>query len=448
MFGSRTGPLAVSVLLILLTTLPADSRLAFAQESDDEGPEERDLTFIGQVRVRPEFRDNADFDGDRPDRQRFIGQRTRLGLEARVNPRVEGRVVAQDTRIWGVDGTTLDTGDEIQSLDLLEGYADLRWIWDLPLDIRLGRQQLSYGRERLVGDADFHPAARTFDAYRFHFVMGALLLDIFSAKLVDTNPPGSPGLPVESDQDRNFSGAYFSREGGRLEALDLYWLRDIDKTSPSTGEIKRHTFGVLGRTHLPADLTLEIEYAHQRGEAGPALDIDADMLVTELSYTRKEARELRAALAFEWASGDRDPTDGELATFDQLFPTAHRHLGAMDYVGRRNIQDIRGQFGAKLTGRISGLVDFHIFRLARPEDAWFDAAGGVTQAGVRVFGSDPSRREYDLGQELDLLFRFHGFTGAAIEGGYSRFFAGNLIRLGGAPADDSDWAYFQVKIDL
>jgi hypothetical protein len=448
MFASRQVLLPVLVLAVHLSSLP----FAFAQDEDGDGEEkqdERDLSVFGQVRVRGEFRDNSDFDADRPDRQRFIGQRTRLGLDVRVNPRVEGRVLAQDARIWGADGTTVDTGLETQSLDILEGYADLRWIWDLPLQIRLGRQQLSYGSERLVGTNDFSLTARTFDAYRFRFEMGALIFDVFSAKLVDTNGPGPPGLPVMSDQDRNFSGAYFSREGERIERLDIYWLRDIDKTHPTTpGEIKRHTFGALGRTALPAALALEVEYGYQTGEAGDPLDIAAQMLVAELSIARKELRDLQAAVGFDWATGDSNPADGDLETWDQLFPTAHRHLGTMDYVGRQNIRDLRGQLGARLTSRITGLVDFHHFRLDRPEDAWYNTAGEVTQAGVRVFGPDPSRTETELGQEVDLLLRFVGFAGAAIEGGYSRFFAGDVLGEGGAPQDDSDWAYIQVKVDL
>lgn len=441
------GPVSLA-LLALFGLLLLHAR-ASAQEDEDEMRPERNVTVSGQVRVRPEFRDNADFDDDRPDRQRFFGQRTRLGLAVRVNPKVEGKVVAQDTRVWGTEGSTLATGAEGQSLDLLEGYADLRWIWDLPLDIRLGRQQLSFGRERLVGAHDFDPSSRTFDAYRIHFAFGALGIDGFSAKLVDTNPPGPAGLPVESDQDRNFSGAYFSREGGRLKQLDIYWLRDIDKTRLTTPfEIKRHTLGLLGRATLPAGFAFETEYAYQTGEAGLGGDIAAQMLVAELTYARMEARDLQAAVAVEWATGDGDPADGKLETFSQLFPSSHPHLGTMDYVGRQNIQDWRGQVGARLVSQLSATLDAHVFRLDTARDAWFDDLGGVARAGDRVFGPDPARTERDLGQEFDLLLRYTGLTGAVIEGGYCRFLTGNLIRLGGAPSHDSDWGYVQIKVDL
>ena len=441
---------AASRLAPLLLLAAALLRPGPAAADDNGGKPEREVTPIGQVRVRPEFRDNADFDQDRPDRQRFIGQRTRLGLDVRVNPELEGRVLAQDTRIWGVDeGGTGATGTEKQAFDLLEGYADLRWIWDLPLDLRLGRQQLGFGRERLVGALDFGSSARTFDAYKLHFAMGSVLLDLFSAKLVDTNAPRPDTTLLRSDRDRNFSGVYLAREGDRPERVELYWLRDIDKTrNVRPSEIKRHTLGTLVRYPLPASFTLEAEYAYQTGEASDSLDIAAQMLAAELAFSRKDVRDLKAAAGFDWATGDDDPADGKLETFNQLFPTGHAHLGFIDYVGRQNIQDFRGQVGARLVKSLSGTVFVHVFRLDQAQDAWFNAAGAVLAAGGRTFGPDPGRTARDLGNEVDVLFRFSGFEGAQVEGGYSRFFAGDVVSAGGFPADDSDWVYVQMKVDL
>jgi hypothetical protein len=404
----------------------------------------------GQVRVRPEIRDNADFDSDRSDRLRFFAQRTRLGADVKVNPKLEARVTAQDSRVWGVaEGSTVDTGNERQAFDLLEGYADLRWIWDLPLDLRLGRQQLTFGRERLVGHLDFGNQARTFDAYKIRFTMGAFVLDTFSAKLVDTNAPRADTSLAVSDRDRNFSGLVVGREGDQLERLDVYWLRDIDKTEIMVpGEVKRHTLGLLARHAFPAGLSLEAEYAYQAGDAGDSLDIAAHMLAAELAVFRPAARDLRAAIGYDWATGDDDPADGDLETFNQLFPTGHAHLGSIDYVGRQNIQDWRAHLGARIVGKLTGTVSGHVFRLDKARDAWFNAAGAPLTAGGRVFGVDPGRTERDLGQEIDLLFRYGGLEGVELEGGYSRFFAGDLIGAGGAPADDSDWAYLQVKVEL
>lgn len=434
--------IAAGLLLAMIAGTPA---------AGDEDDSEREITPIGQVRVRPEFRDNADFDADRPDRQKFFGMRTRLGLDVKINPKLEGRIQIQDTRFWGVDEpTTVSTGQEQQATDLYEGYVDLRWIWDLPLEVRLGRQAMTYGRERLVGPLDFSNFGRTFDAYRFRFTMGAFVTDVFSAKLVETNAPAADTTLRYSDQDRNFSGLYISREGERVERADVYWLRDIDKTHPvSPGEIARHTIGGLARVHLPESFAVEGEYAYQTGGAGSQFDIAAQMLTLELLYSRSDLHDLKLVGGFDWASGDGDPTDDELGTFNQLFPTGHAHLGFIDYVGRQNIQDFRGQASVKHANGSTVLVAYHWFQLDQAADAWFNAAGNVNEAGVRGFGPDPGRDARQLGSEIDIVFKLGGFIDpAGIEAGYSHFFAGEVVRADGGPDDDSDWAYLQVKLDI
>jgi hypothetical protein len=357
----------------------------------------------------------------------------------------------QDTRFWGVDEpSTVSTGTEKQATDLYEGYVDLRWIWDLPLDIRLGRQPLSYGRERLVGSLDFSNSGRTFDAFRFRFTMGAFVTDIFSAKLVETNAPAADTTLRYSDRDRNFSGLYITRESERVERADVYWLRDIDKTRlASPGEIIRHTIGGLARVRLPASLAVEGEYAYQTGDAGSQFDIAAQMLTLELLYSRKDLHDLKLTGGFDWATGDGDLNDNELGTFSQLFPTGHAHFGLIDYVGRQNIQDYRAQASVGVWRSSTLLGAYHWFQLDQAADAWYNAAGNVNQAGVRDFGPDAGRSERQLGSEVDLLFRLGGFIEqAGIELGYSHFFAGEVVRRNGGPDDDSDWVYLQVKLDI
>ncbi len=426
---------------------------AGAASADEDGTgSERELKPIGQVRVRPEFRDNANFDSDLSDRQKFFGQRTRLGLDAKLNPKLGGRILVQDTRYWGVDEgpNTASTGTERQATDLFEGYIDVRWIWDLPLDFRLGRQTLSFGRERLIGELDWSNSARTFDSYKLRFTMGAFVLDVFSAKLVDTNTPRPDTTQFYSDQDRNFSALYITREGERVERADVYWLRDIDKTRPTTpGEIKRHTIGGMARVRLPAHFAVEGEYAYQTGTAGSAFDIAAQMLTAELHYSRRDLRELKIVGGFDWATGDSDPTDDKLKTFNQLFPTGHKFLGLIDYVGRQNIRDYRAQLEGQLVGAIDGQIQYHWFQLDQPEDAWYNAAGGINQAGVRGFAPNRARTARNLGSEIDVVFRFGGIIDQlGLDAGYSHFFPGDVVGSDGGPEDGSDWAYLQFSIDI
>ena len=55
-------------------------------------------------------------------------------------------------------------------------------------------------------------------------------------------------------------------------------------------------------------------------------------------FTFKEgAWSPRLGAGFDWASGDRDPTDGVVQTFDQLFPLGHKYFGFIDLLGRKNV---------------------------------------------------------------------------------------------------------------
>ena len=408
--------------------------------------QDREAEITADVRFRSEFRDNADFDADATDRQRYIGQRSRLAVDIRATPKLAGRVTVQDTRFWGSEPSTVETSTGNQTLDIIEGYVALKFLFNLPLDLTLGRQHFDYARGRLVGHDDWSNTGRAFDAYRLRFGFfdaDAFFFDVFSAKLVDTNTPTGTG---RSDQDTNFSGVYFSKGGDRLELLNLYWLRLIDKETPATGEIKRHTFGVLGRYALTPDVTWEVEYAHQSGEVAPAVDISANMLATEVEWA-VQGGPFTAHLGYDWASGDGDGAgDRTISTFSQLFPSPHRSLGAMDFVARQNIQDLWGGVRGPLTSSIDGRLDAHWFRLDAPEDGWYSAAGDLT--GRAAFGPDAGRRERDLGIEIDAMVDYAFDEGVTLRAGYSRWIAGDLLELDDAPGDDSDFAYFSIRARL
>ena len=50
------------------------------------------------------------------------------------------------------------------------------------------------------------------------------------------------------------------------------------------------------------------------------------------------------------ASGDDDPTDGDLETFNQLFPLGHAYFGYIDVIGRQNIIDVSPTVSTKVAG--------------------------------------------------------------------------------------------------
>src|SRR5262245_15601325 len=60
-----------------------------------------EVQFSGELRLRPEFFDNADFNGKTKDTQSFVGSRLRVTGSGLAAENVAVKVTLQDTRLWG-----------------------------------------------------------------------------------------------------------------------------------------------------------------------------------------------------------------------------------------------------------------------------------------------------------------------------------------------------------
>jgi hypothetical protein len=111
----------------------------------------------------------------------------------------------------------------------------------------------------------------------------------------------------------------------------------------------------------------------------------------------------------------------------------------MDYVGWRNMQDLRLSLSAKPSATTGVSLDYHQFSLAENSDNWYQASGAV-------FRTTPANNtESDLGQEIDLVGYMIVKEKVRIEGGYGRFMPGDYVDVNfPAATDASDWFYLQV----
>ena len=80
----------------------------------------------------------------------------------------------------------------------------------------------------------------------------------------------------------------------------------------------------------------EAEGAWQVGQSAGD-DVSAWMAGVEGGYTFEDcAVKPRVWVGYEFASGDSDPTDSKVGTFNQMFPLGHAWFGYVDVVGRQN----------------------------------------------------------------------------------------------------------------
>jgi hypothetical protein len=324
-------------------------------------------------------------------------------------------------------GRELPGGDrpiDEDRFDVQQAYAQVRLPaggWRLALSG--GREDLTFGRERLVGPLDWVNSRRTFQG----------------ASLVVSGAAGSARLfwvrPVQvrpetwniADSTRTLFGLHVTRERARY-GVDAYWLgahTDVARFNATTAADRRSTVGARVYSRGPAQrgaLDADVEVAYQFGEFGTA-DVSAVMVGSQAGWRPTAATRVYAG--FDFGSGD-DSTAGRLGTFHQLYPTGHAFLGFADVHGRQNVAGLSAG-GSALVHRATVLVDVHAFWRANARDGLY----GVDGSQARAAGNGLSRR---VGTELDLTLRYPLRPNAPLAAGYSVYLPGRYLEQSGTSA--------------
>jgi hypothetical protein len=392
-------------------------------------------SFGGQVRERVEVWD--DFSSGGPGRRddSFLLSRFRLHGDFHFSPYfrifIEGKSAHSTDRDLPGGRRTLDT----DVLDLQNGFAEFSAFPSekTKVSLRLGRQELALGKERLVSTLDWANTRRTFDAVSAILKHEEWTVTTFWGRLVVVDR-----YHFNHDADNmDLYGVYASRAigGGRL-TFDLYWLglkQDPATFNGTTGVERRHTAGArLGGKLGTTGFDFDVEAAGQFGRLG-GQDIRAFMLASQLGYTLAKAPATpRVFVGLDYASGDHH-RGGDIQTFNQLFPLGHAYCGYIDMVGRQNIVDLSTGIELKPTKKLLVKLDGHYFWRADNDDALYNAGGAVARAGN-------TGRSNDVGAELDLLLRYQVDRHQAVIGGCSHMFPGRFIEQSG-PHEGIDLAY-------
>lgn len=390
------------------------------------------LTLGGSGRVRLEDWRNFGFARDNDDAfvlyRGFVHSDWRYGDHLRVFLEAK-HAASTDRDLPGGKRTALDVDD----VDLWNGFLEVRApVGAVEIMGRAGRQELKFGKQRLVSPLDWANNRRIFDGVRAgaYASDGTWKLDAFWTRPVAIDRDDLN----EADDERVFAGLYFSKKSLGPIGLDAYFLYlENDRISQ---ELYTTGVRVFGTTSY--GLSFDIEAAYQFGETGNR-DNSAWMAGIDLSYPLAEGGwKPWIGAGADYASGDNHPNDSDLETFNQLFPLGHAYLGYIDAVGRQNIIGIHGSFGATapLSKPIKFKADLHHFWLADDDDALYNAGSGVVRNG--------GINERDVGFELDLTAAMQLTRHTNWSAGYSAFFPGDFIDKTGTDAT-IHFVYTQFK---
>lgn len=78
----------------------------------------------------------------------------------------------------------------------------------------------------------------------------------------------------------------------------------------------------------------------------------------------------RLGLQYNYGSGDQNPADGKIETFQNLYPTNHLFYGFMDTTGWLNMHNPQINLTVTPTKKLKVMLDYHLYWNATNDDAW------------------------------------------------------------------------------
>jgi len=372
----------------------------------------------GEFRERVEGFDSLGFVPDRDDNYSLA--RFRINASVTPSSSLAFQVQVQDARVAEKEvGPT--TAPYRGPFDLRLGFADIGSA-TAHVAARVGRQELAFGEQRLLGHLSWTNTARSWDAARLIFRSSVFQADAFAASLVRS-------LPDDFDKSGN-GNRLFGAYGSAPKLVPLatvepfvFFRRDVNLRSElgPTGELHQATVGVRIAGKLPARLDYNSDLALQRGSlADDAVSAWAGHWMIRESLPGKA--NVKLVSEYNHATGDSNPTDGARQTFDQLYPTGHDKLGLADQVGWRNIHHVRAGFELTPFKATPLALNYHSWWLADKADSLY-AANGTPIARVAGGAADSH-----VGQELDLQINRNLTPQIAVAAGYAHIFTGAFLK--------------------
>jgi len=227
------------------------------------GPLPAWLKLGAELRGRAEGNRDVNFERGFHDR----GYLNRVRLDVGIEPRSWLRFHWQGQDSRGLAFRDRPTAETLtNSLDMRLAYAELGNLEQGAWGLRVGRQELAFGDERLVGADNYWDAfGLSFDAVRLSVGKGRLRIDGFAA------------LPVAATYGRldritageQLYGCYTRITHRGSGALEPYFLwrhsREALDEWDGFGTRDVHTYGVRGAGDLPRNFDYNLETAFQRG---------------------------------------------------------------------------------------------------------------------------------------------------------------------------------------
>lgn len=294
--GKRLMLILACALLVGFLALPAFAEVQNIRVSGD-------ITAMGLSRsgFHLGYNDSADAALRPDDTESHALSILRLKVDAELTEKVSATARLINERNWGEEDTDSTSNPnppspsrsaatvDSSNIDVDLAFITLREFLDSPLTLIIGRQELHFGNDFIIGDSDTNNQVsnssalvdadlskrKAFDAIRGTLNYDPLVVDLFWAKVRENTLLGNNASPEKDDIDLfGVNGRYDF--GGKYKTIaELYWFGKIDNRSRDANAAvksatKTNTIG--GRVEVtPMErLNLQAELAFQSGRLNSA----------------------------------------------------------------------------------------------------------------------------------------------------------------------------------
>lgn len=373
------------------------------------------LSLGGEARVRLDTIDAPRFGVGGAEADTFELFRGLVSADLRLN---------SGLRVYGELGLHRDLGKrEAPAITDRDGLDAQVLFVDLtpaePWRLRLGRQELSFNpTQRFVSVREGPNIRQSFDGARLTYAGDGLKVDAFYTHPIAIE---AGAFNDSHNASQAFWGVYATAPVGKGVSLDVYSLnldRDRVRFGAVTGDERRRGVGarLAGKTGA---IDYEVEGMVQRGHfAGQ--DIRAWGGSAGAGYTFTAPWKPRLSVRRDIGSGDDDPADGQLKTFNPLFPKG-AYFSEAGLVAWSNLSAWRIALGAAPTKSVSVEVSHTDRRRQAGRDAIYLQPLAVLSGGGASTAKAVSQDwQADLGWQVTRnvklsLEAVHAQVGAAVK---------------------------------
>ena len=383
--------------------------------------QENELSIDAQLRTRGEHDNGAILPHEEGEQaSNFITERTRLSFDFN-RQNLELKASLQHTGLWGGDNVRQTENHTI----LNEAWAKLK-LGDA-FFAQLGRMQLAYDDERILGAHDWSLDGVWHDALRVGYEDGVHRLHVIAA--MNQNLSNRSGDFYDGPMPyKNMMALWYHFQGESIPlGVSLLALNTgYERGTEGHGRTNYlQTFGT-DITFRPLSWNVHGAFYYQMGKTA-LRQVQAWMASGSIGFDF--APELGINAGYDYMTGN-DYNNNKWNAFDALYGTYHNFFGAMDYFGNSlswGLQDIKGGITSQICDKVRLEANYHYLMTAKQIDDF----------------------AMTLGQEIDVKLSAELMKDVTLGIGYSTMVGTKTMdRIKGGSHDSwQDWAWLQLNIN-